>query len=149
MESLTNISFKATDKGLNETLSSLAPLQLEARSAFQTNSATSSYRGIVASSPESSLDSQDIHPFRSGAEESRQVTGLPSVNIAAPQGFPFSRSTSDGYEASGGEDSDRVSSRIIQTSTNWSNILFDPGQDESVVKLKASSSSSQANMRIL
>ncbi|GMI87413.1 hypothetical protein like AT1G69420 [Hibiscus trionum] len=147
MEPLTNISAKASDKGFNYTSSSLAPLQLEARSAFQTSRAMSSYHGVVASS-ESSLDSPDIHPFRvssSGAEDSRQLTGLPS----APKGFPLSRSTSDGYEASGGEDSDRVSSRIIQRSTNWSNVLFDPEQDESVVKLKAPSSSSQANIRIL
>jgi hypothetical protein len=58
--------------------------------------------------------------------------------------FPLSRSTSDGYEASGGEDSDRVSSRIAQRSNNWSNFLFRADQDESVFRLKASSSSSQA-----
>ncbi|XP_039034679.1 probable protein S-acyltransferase 22 [Hibiscus syriacus] len=152
LESLTSISSKATDKGFNDTLCSLAPLQLEARSAFQTSRAMSSYPGIVASSPESSLDSPDIHPFRvssSGAEESRRLTGLPAVNMAAPKGFHLSRSTSDGYEASGGEDSDQVPSRIIQRSTNWSNVLFDPEQDESIVKLKAPSSSSQANIRIL
>ncbi|KAK8667817.1 hypothetical protein V6N13_105298 [Hibiscus sabdariffa] len=135
----TNISAKASDKGFSDTSSSLAPLQLEARSAFQTSLAMSSYPGVVASSPESSLDSPDTHPFRvssSGAEESRRSTGLSSVNMAASKGFPLSRSTSDGYEASGGEDSDRVSSRIIQRSTNWSNVLFDPEQDESLIELK-------------
>ncbi|KAK8547035.1 hypothetical protein V6N13_099780 [Hibiscus sabdariffa] len=152
MESLRSISSKYAVKGFNDTSSSLAPLQLEARSAFQTSRAMSSYPGIVASSPESSLDSPDIHPFRvssSGAEESRRLTGLHAVNMAAPKGFPLSRSTSDGYEASGGEDSDRVPSRTIQRSANWSNVLFDPEQDESDVKLKAPSSSSQANIRIL
>ncbi|XWS69668.1 hypothetical protein CRYUN_Cryun04dG0198800 [Craigia yunnanensis] len=151
-EPLMNISAKAADKGFNNTSSSLAPLQLEAQSAFQTSRAMSSSVGIVASSPESSLDSPDIHPFRvssSGAEESRQLTGLPAVNMAAQKGFPLSRSISDGYEASGGEDSDRVPSRIIQRSTNWSNILFGSEQDQRIVKLKAPSSSSQANSRML
>ncbi|KAH1031388.1 hypothetical protein J1N35_043562 [Gossypium stocksii] len=145
MDPLMTISAK-------DTSSSLAPLQLEARSAFQTSRAMSSYAGIVASSPESSLDSPDIHPLRvssSGAEESRRQTGLSSVKMAVPKGFPLSRSTSDGYEASGGEDSDRVPSRIIETSTNWSNVLFDSEQDDSIVKLKAPSSSSRANIRML
>ncbi|TYJ00470.1 hypothetical protein E1A91_A13G088200v1 [Gossypium mustelinum] len=145
MDPLMTISAK-------DTSSSLAPLQLEARSAFQTSRAMSSYAGIVASSPESSLDSPDIHPFQvssSGAEESRRLTGLSSVNMAVPNGFPLSRSTSDGYEASGGEDSDRVPSRIIETSTNWSNVLFDSEQDDSIVKLKAPSSSSQVSIRML
>ncbi|KAF2299145.1 hypothetical protein GH714_030786 [Hevea brasiliensis] len=108
---------------------------------------------IVASSPESSLDSPDIHPFRvssSGAEESRRVTGLSVAGAASHSGIPLSRSTSDGYEASGGEDSDRVPSRLVQRSTNWSNLLFRPDQDETVFRLKASSSSSSlANNRKL
>ncbi|XVF43174.1 hypothetical protein PTKIN_Ptkin02bG0019200 [Pterospermum kingtungense] len=152
MEPLMNISAKAADKGFNDTSSSLAPLQLEALSAFQTSRAMSSSVGIVASSPESSLDSPDIHPFRissSGAEESRQLTGLPAVNVAALKGFPLSRSISDGYEASGGEDSDRVPSRIIPRSTNWNNVIFGSEQGERIVKLKAPSSSIQANNRML
>ncbi|XWS64217.1 hypothetical protein CRYUN_Cryun06bG0167600 [Craigia yunnanensis] len=152
LEPLMNISTRAADKGLNDTSSSLAPLQLEARSAFQTSRAMSSSFGIVASSPESSLDSPDIHPFRvssSGAEESRQLTGLPSVNMAAQKGFPLSRSISDGYEASGGEDSDQVPSRIFQRSANWSNVLLGSEQDERAVKLKVPSSSSQVNSRML
>ncbi|XVF85876.1 hypothetical protein PTKIN_Ptkin17bG0153200 [Pterospermum kingtungense] len=152
LEPLMNMSAKAADKGFNDTSSSLAPLQLEALSAFQTSQAMSSSGGIVASSPDSSLDSPDILPFRvssSGAEESRHLTGLPAVNKAAQKGFPFSMSTSDGYEASGGEDSDRVPSRMIQRSTNWSNALFASEQGERVVKLKAPSSSSQANNRML
>ncbi|XVE91555.1 hypothetical protein REPUB_Repub01dG0019600 [Reevesia pubescens] len=151
LEPLMNISAKAADKGFSDTSSSLAPLQMEARSAFQTSRAMSSSVGIVASSPESSLDSPDIHPFRvssSGAEESRQLTGLPAVNMAAQKGFPLSRSTSDGYEASGGEDSDQVPSRMIQRS-NWSNVLFGSEPDGRVVRLKAPFSSSQANNRML
>ncbi|TQD89279.1 hypothetical protein C1H46_025128 [Malus baccata] len=156
MESITKGSAIAVDKGFSETSTSLAPLQLEARSAFQTSRAMSSSTGIVASSPESSLDSPDIHPFRvssSGAEEARRLTGLPAGAIAAGQrGIPLSRSTSDGYEgyeASGGEDSDRVPTRIVQRSTNWSNLLFRSDQDERVVKLNASSSSGLANTRKL
>ncbi|KAL5553710.1 hypothetical protein UlMin_041111 [Ulmus minor] len=144
MEPLTKVSAKTVNKGFTETSTSLAPLQLEARSAFQTSRAMSSSTAIVASSPESSLDSPDIHPFRissSGPEEARRLTGLSVAGIAAAQsGFPLSRSTSDGYEASGGEDSDRVPTRIVHRSTNWSNILFSSDPDERMLKLKASSS---------
>ncbi|KDP41251.1 hypothetical protein JCGZ_15658 [Jatropha curcas] len=152
IEPVTKVSGMAAEKGFTETSTSLAPLQLEARSAFQTSRAMSSSVGIVASSPESSLDSPDIHPFRvssSGAEESRRLTGPSVAGTAAHNGIPLSRSTSDGYEASGGEDSDRVPSRIVQRPTNWSNLLFRPDQDEDVFRLKASSSSSQANNRKL
>ncbi|XP_077215385.1 putative protein S-acyltransferase 22 [Tasmannia lanceolata] len=119
-EPLAKISSKATDNNgsdLNaETSTSLVPLQLEARSAFRTSRAMSS-SGIVASSPESSLDS----PFRvssSGAEEARGLTALPA------RGIQLTRSTSDGYEPSGGEDSDRVPSRNVHRSTNWSSPIF-------------------------
>ncbi|KAM7269768.1 hypothetical protein ACFE04_025265 [Oxalis oulophora] len=131
----TNVSATSFDRHL-------APLQLEARSAFQTSQAMSNTGGIIGSSPDSSLDSPDIHPFRvssSGAEESKRLAGL----IPTQKGFPLTRSTSDGYEASGGEDSDRVPSRIPQRSTNWSSILFSSDKDERVVKLKAPSSSSR------
>nr|POF08315.1 putative protein s-acyltransferase 22 [Quercus suber] len=104
----------------------------------------SSSTGIVASSPESNSDSPDIHPFRvssSGAEEARQLTSLSAAAAITQRGLPLSRSTSDGYEASGGEDSDRVPSRIIQRSTNWSNLLFGMNHDERVIRLNASSSS--------
>ncbi|XP_044488864.1 probable protein S-acyltransferase 22 isoform X2 [Mangifera indica] len=153
---VSSLSAKAVQNGFTEASTNLAPLQLEARSAFQTSRAMSSSAGIVASSPESSLDSPDIHPFRvssSGAEESRQLTGLSAGIMSAQKGFPLSRSTSDGYEASGGEDSDRVPSRIIQRSTNWSNLLFSTEHDEkiddSIVKLKAPSSSSNSINRKL
>ncbi|CAN1794200.1 Probable protein S-acyltransferase 22 [Linum perenne] len=153
IESATvGVSGGAPGKGFTETSSSLAPLQLEARSAFQpSRTMAAGSVGVVASSPESSLDSPDIHPFRvssSGAEESRRLTGLPPIVGCGPSsnsGFPLSRSTSDGYEASGGEDSDRVPTRIVQRSTNWSNLLFRANQDESIMRLKAASSSSQPN----
>ncbi|XP_057495017.1 probable protein S-acyltransferase 22 isoform X2 [Actinidia eriantha] len=149
---LANVSAELADSNGNdivvpETSTSLAPLQLEARSAFRTNRAMSSSTGIVSSSPESSLDSPDLHPFRvsSGTEEVRRLTGLSAAGAAAQTGIPLSRSTSDGYEASGGEDSDRVPSRTVQRSTNWSNLLFRSDQDERVVRLKASTSSGHAN----
>ncbi|ERN06512.1 probable protein S-acyltransferase 22 [Amborella trichopoda] len=114
-----------------ETSNSLAPLQMEARSAFRTSRAMSSAAtgAVVASSPESSLDSPDLHPFRvssSGADDTTQG-GLSGAAAAASQGgsIRFSRSTSDGYEASGGEDSDRVvPPRVHQRSSNWSSLLF-------------------------
>ncbi|KAG6654211.1 hypothetical protein I3843_05G118900 [Carya illinoinensis] len=147
---LPTVSVKAVEKGFNETSTSLAPLQLEARSAFQTSRAMSSSAGIVSSSPESSLDSPDIHPFRSssGAEEVRRLTGLPTIGAVAQGVIPLSRSTSDGYEASGGEDSDRVPSRIVQRSTNWSNLLFGSGHDERVIKMNASSSTQAYNRKL-
>ncbi|KAF8399537.1 hypothetical protein HHK36_015404 [Tetracentron sinense] len=153
LEPLTKISAKAGNINdvVAETSTSLAPLQLEARSAFRTSRAMSTSAGIVASSPESSLDSPDLHPFRvssSGAEEARGLTALSTAGSAAQKGIPLSRSTSDGYEASGGEDSDRVPSRTVHRSTNWSNLLFSSGHgEERTVKSKASSSSSQANIR--
>ncbi|GFZ18264.1 DHHC-type zinc finger family protein [Actinidia rufa] len=153
---LANVSAEFANSNGNdivvpETSTSLAPLQLEARSAFRTNRAMSSSTGIVSSSPESSLDSPDLHPFRvsSGTEEVRQLTGLSAAGAAAQMGIPLSSSTSDGYEASGGEDSDRVPSRTVQRSTNWSNLLFSSDQDERVVRLKASTSSGHANNRNL
>ncbi|KAJ1423684.1 hypothetical protein SESBI_12324, partial [Sesbania bispinosa] len=99
--------------------------------------------GLFASSPESSLDSPDIHPFRvssTDAEEARRLAGLSAVGAANLKGIPLSRSTSDGYEASGGEDSDRVPTRIVQRSTNWTNLLFSADQDERAFEPKSSSS---------
>ncbi|KAG8366401.1 hypothetical protein BUALT_Bualt17G0075800 [Buddleja alternifolia] len=111
----------------NETSTSLAPLHHEARNAFRMGRAVMGPTDIVASSPESSLNSPDIHPLRvssSGAEETRRrLVGL-SANPMAQNDMPLSRSTSDGYDASGGEDSDRVPTRIVHRSNNWSSLLF-------------------------
>ncbi|KAL7240617.1 hypothetical protein ACSBR2_006305 [Camellia fascicularis] len=141
---LTNVSAK--NDLIPETSTSLAPLQLEARSAFRTSLAMSGSMAIVGSSPESSLDSPDLHhPFRaapSGPEEARRLTGLSTAQKA----IPLSRSTSDGYEASGGEDSDRVPSRAVQRSTDWSNLLFSSDWDANVVRLKAPASSNNRNI---
>ncbi|WVZ11394.1 hypothetical protein V8G54_015924 [Vigna mungo] len=129
-------------KGFSGT-SSLAPLQLEARGVFQASQAVSSSGGIVASSPESSLDSPDIHPFRvssTEAEEARRLASLSGIGGTNLKGIPLSRSTSDGYEASGGEDSDRVPSRVVQRSTNWTNLLFSGDQEERAFDPKPSSS---------
>ncbi|XP_018461478.1 probable protein S-acyltransferase 22 [Raphanus sativus] len=112
--------------------SGLGPLQLEARSAFQTSRAMSGSGGLtVTSSPESSLDSHDIHPFRVSAEAAEGSVQLnrfsSAVGLMGQQGgqhqqqsmmmmMPLSRSTSGGYDASGGEDSDQVPCRSIYKS---------------------------------
>ncbi|PKI75504.1 hypothetical protein CRG98_004174 [Punica granatum] len=131
MEPSTNIS----SRGFGQ---DLVGLHLNARSAFQTSRATYNPTGPIGSSPESSLDSPDIRPFHQP---------LPSVITAANRGIPIPlprNSASDGYEASGGEDSDRVPSRFTERPMNRSSRLFSSsGQDERVVRLKGSSSSSQ------
>ena len=143
MESLTKVSSSNTDKALSG-MSRLAPLPFEAHNTFQTSQPMSSSAGIVPSSPESSLDSPDIHPFRvssSGAEKARQlaVAGASGAGAATLKEISLSGSTSDGYEASGGEDSDRVVPfRIVQRSTNWTN-LFRADQDERAFKKPQSS----------
>lgn len=144
MESLTKVSSSNTDKALSG-MSRLAPLPIEACSTFQTSQAMSSSAGIVPSSPESSLDSPDIHPFgvsSSSAEKARQLAGPSAAGAATLKEIPLSSSTSDGYEASGGEDSDRVDpSRIVQRSTNWTNLLFRADQDDKAFKMSLSSTS--------
>uniref|UniRef100_A0A1D1YZN6 S-acyltransferase n=1 Tax=Anthurium amnicola TaxID=1678845 RepID=A0A1D1YZN6_9ARAE len=155
LEPLAKISSSATDSNGSdlapEASTSLAPLQLEARSAFHTSRAMSS-TAIVSSSPDSSLDSPDLHPFcvpSSGVEGTQGFTSLPSIGSAGQKGIQLSRSTSDGYEASGGEDSDRIPSRIVHRSSNWKNLLFGSSHVETG-ELKASSSGGlQANMRPL
>ncbi|CAN6225945.1 unnamed protein product [Urochloa humidicola] len=118
-----------------EALSSLAPLQLEARSAFHPSRAASS-ANVGGSSPDSSLDSPDLHLYRvsavssSGAEE-LQLTALAAPGSTPQQGIQLSRSTSDGYEASGGEDSDRIPSRIVHRSSNWASIILNSDQGAS------------------
>ncbi|GJN32957.1 hypothetical protein PR202_gb21505 [Eleusine coracana subsp. coracana] len=115
-----------------EALSSLAPLQLEARSAFHPSRAASS-ANVGGSSPDSSLDSPDLHLYRvsavssSGAED-LQLTALTAPGSTPHQGNELSRSTSDGYEASGGEDSDRIPSRIVHRSSNWASIILNSDQ---------------------
>ncbi|MCD7468652.1 putative protein S-acyltransferase 22 [Datura stramonium] len=136
---------------ITESSSSLAPLQLEARSDFRTSRGLPTSGVVVASSPESSLDSPDIHPLRvssSGVEDATHLVGHLSSGMTLQKDIPLSRSTSDGYEASGGEDSDRVPTRIVQRSTRWSSILFGSDQqDDRVRRLMIPSSSSQANIR--
>ncbi|CAA2975693.1 probable S-acyltransferase 22 [Olea europaea subsp. europaea] len=128
-----------------EASAGLVSLQHEAPSALRTSRAMPTSAHIVASSPESSLDSPDLHPFRassSGAEEAGQFVGLSTSGMAFRKGIPFSRSTSDGYEASGGEDSDQIPSRIVQRSINWSSLLFPSEQHRTIAKLPMPSSSS-------
>lgn len=125
---------------LSETSTSLLPVQLEARSAFRPGRAMPNSTGNVASSPDSSLDSPDIRPFRGsslGVEEAR----LSAAAIANQKEIPLSRSTSGGYDASGGEDSDQVPTRILHRSSNWSNLLFGSEQDRTAKKFMPPSSS--------
>ncbi|XP_016181418.1 probable protein S-acyltransferase 22 isoform X2 [Arachis ipaensis] len=117
LEALPKIPANSIDNGFSGT-SSLAP-QFEAWSMFQASHAVSSSAGVVASSPESSLDSPDIHPFRVSASRAEEASWTGAANLKE---IPFSRSTSDGYEASGGEDSDRVPTRFVQRSANWTNL---------------------------
>ncbi|KAL3840546.1 hypothetical protein ACJIZ3_025137 [Penstemon smallii] len=122
---------------ITETSSSLAPLQLEARSDFR------AMAGIVASSPESSsIDSPDIHPL-SRVEEGRR-------RLVNEKEIALSRSTSDGgYDASGGEDSDRVvPTRILHRSDNWGSLLFGTQQNVTT-NVPEPSSSTLSNHRKL
>ncbi|KAJ0677673.1 putative protein S-acyltransferase [Helianthus annuus] len=124
------------DRITGQGFSSLAPLQIEARSVFRPMGSTN----IVESSPDttSSVDSPDIHPVRisSGADEARKP-----VSVAQEMAGVLSRSTSGGYDASGGEDSDRVPSRLVQRSGNWSAWVFGGELDERVARFKTASSS--------
>ncbi|RWW00583.1 hypothetical protein GW17_00036451 [Ensete ventricosum] len=148
LEPLAKVSASATDGNVSDlvpkTSTGLAPLQLEARSAFWPNRPMPSAR-VVASSPDSSLDSPDLHPFRissSGTEEAQGLNSISNPGIIPPRGIQRSRSTSDGYEASGGEDSDRIPSRIVHRSSNWASIVLGSEHIQIVDDLKASSSAS-------
>nr|XP_019710171.1 probable protein S-acyltransferase 22 isoform X2 [Elaeis guineensis] len=155
LEPLAKISASTTDSNgtdlAPDTSSSLAPLQLEARSAFRPSRPAPSTK-IIASSPDSSLDSPDLHPFRissSGAEEVQGLTTNPASGTVSQKGIQLSRSTSDGYEASGGEDSDRIPSRIVHRSSNWSNLVLNPGRGEMAADFKTASASLQSYVRPL
>uniref|UniRef100_A0A0A9D4Q1 Uncharacterized protein n=1 Tax=Arundo donax TaxID=35708 RepID=A0A0A9D4Q1_ARUDO len=134
-DTLARTSVSGTDSNFSdmamETPGSLAPLQQEARRAFQP-SAPSSIRNLTLS-PESSLDSPDLHPFRvsvSGADELRSFMSLVTSESTAQKSIALSRSTSAGYEASGGEESDRIPSRIVHRSSNWANVILNSGRRE-------------------
>lgn len=127
----------------------LAPLQREARSVFRTNQAVSS-AGIASSySPDSSLDSPERHSLRvssSGCEEAARR--FEPGDASAHRGAWLS-TCSDGYEASGGEDSDRVPSRIVHRSSNWSDLISNARRNDMADRLSAatSSASMQAKTR--
>lgn len=122
-----------------ETSASLAPLQLEARNAFRSSRAMFS-PAIAASSPESSsLDSPDLQPFCITSATADVAQGLAEIPPPGQTVIHLSRSTSDGYDASGGEDSDRVPSRIVHRSSNWSK--FFAANEPKAVAAAASSSS--------
>ncbi|KAF0910833.1 hypothetical protein E2562_004799 [Oryza meyeriana var. granulata] len=128
LDPLTRLSASGTESNFSdaaiETSGHLAPLQFEARSAFQPSTAASTRN--AASSPESSFDSPDLHPFRHSSCTADEMQGV--IPHPAQAGIKFLRSTSDGYEASGGEDSDRIPSRIVHRSSNWANAILSSGQ---------------------
>ncbi|ONM59361.1 putative protein S-acyltransferase 22 [Zea mays] len=134
LKPVAKISTDAIDSASSD-MSNLAPLQLEARSAFHPSRAASSVN-VGGSSPDSSLDSPDLHLYRvsavssSGAED-LQLTALTAPGSTSHQGIQLSRSTSDGYEASGGEDSDRIPSQIVHRSSNWASIILNSDQSAS------------------
>nr|GEY89134.1 probable protein S-acyltransferase 22 [Tanacetum cinerariifolium]GEZ19293.1 probable protein S-acyltransferase 22 [Tanacetum cinerariifolium] len=122
-------------------LSSLVPLNLEARSVFR---AMSTSTGIVGSSPDSGLASPDIQPFMdpSGADTTRmQTDAVVSGRHEKQRIISLTGSMSDGYDASGGEDSDRVPSRLVQRSGNSSARLFDADENDRIARLKMPSTS--------
>ncbi|VAH44220.1 unnamed protein product [Triticum turgidum subsp. durum] len=131
LKPVAKISTDAIDSNGNDMVS-LAPLQLEARSAFHPSRAASS-ANVDGSSPDSSLDSPDLHLYRfsgvsSSAAEDLQLVALTAPGSTPHHGIQLSRSTSDGYEASGGEDSDRIPSRIVHRSSNWASIILSTDQ---------------------
>lgn len=136
--SVTNAASKATKSGG----ALLTPLQLEARSAFTTSKAMSTSR-TAAFSPDSSLGSPDIRPFR---VSSLAAEGTHELRLRQPSGahgytgVQLSSSTSDGYDASGGEDSDQIPSGIIPRSVNWSSLLISSDRSSMENEHKASSS---------
>ncbi|XP_076948369.1 putative protein S-acyltransferase 22 [Bidens hawaiensis] len=127
-ESKTSRSFRNEDRTTDGILSRLMPVQLESHGVFR----------AISSSPDSSLDSPNIQPcmLSSGAEDALVSGGPEKQGIV-----PFNRSTSDGYDASGGEDSDRVPSRALVRSGNTSARLFDVDKDDRIGRLKMPSSS--------
>ncbi|CAN6301830.1 unnamed protein product [Urochloa humidicola] len=135
LDPLATLSASGTESNFSdaamEISGSLAPLQLEARSAFQPSTA-GSIRNIV-SSPESSFDSPDLHPFRISSSTAEEMQGV--MPHSTHKAIEFTRSSSDGYEASGGEDSDRIPSRIVHRSSNWDNVILNAGQGGPAVDL--------------
>ncbi|CAA6657442.1 unnamed protein product [Spirodela intermedia] len=125
-----------------EASTSFAPLQLEPRSAFHSRQAMD-FTWDVPSSPDSTAGSPDLHPFRvsSGAEDPEGLSSpLPSLVSAAQEGILPSSSVSDGYEASAGEDSDRVPSRTVHRSSDWGKLLAESSHGDGTEDLKVSSS---------
>ncbi|KAL0734657.1 hypothetical protein Bca4012_010867 [Brassica carinata] len=81
------------------TNSGLAPLQLEARSAFQTSRARSGRAAGFSSAV-------GLMGQKRGQQQRQSMMMM----------MPLSRSTSNGYDASGGEDSDQIPQRSIRKS---------------------------------
>lgn len=139
LDPLATLSASGTESNYSdaatEICGSLAPLQLEARSAFQPSTAASTRN--VASSPESSFDSPNLHPFRTSSATADEMQG--AMMHTAHRGIEFKRSSSDGYEASGGEDSDRIPSRIVHRPSNWASVFLNSSQGDPPADLLSAS----------
>jgi hypothetical protein len=142
LDPMARTSASGTDCNFSDmvmkTPGSLVPLQHETRSAFQPSAALSIRNLNLTLSPESSLESPDLHPFRvsmSGADELQSFMSLAASESTAQKTIALSRSTSGGYEASGGEDSDRIPSRIVHRSSNWTNVILNSGRQETMSNL--------------
>lgn len=147
LERLAKISASATDSNESDIdpvrCTNLAPLQHEARTAFHTSRAMSCTEILASSSPESSLESPDQFEMASGTEA---ILASSVDDTSSQKEIRFSRSTSDGYEASGGEDSDRVPSRIVHRSSNWSNLAFNSGRNTTIDNILRASTSTGMNV---
>ncbi|XP_047318302.1 probable protein S-acyltransferase 22 [Impatiens glandulifera] len=123
-----------------------ASINLESRLSLEISSPSV----IAASSPDScGMDSPPrlFGPFRgstsSVANDARGLTGVSNCMMPAEEHISWSRSTSDGYEASGGEDSDQFPSTINLTNRQS---VFD--RDEiRLVSLRDLASSSHGHSR--
>ncbi|KAK9052171.1 hypothetical protein SSX86_028799 [Deinandra increscens subsp. villosa] len=132
-ESKNSRNTRNDDTRTDGIMSSLMPLQLEAHSAFR----------AISSSPDSSLDSPNIQPCMVSSGTDRTVMHRDDRISGGPEKImSLKRSMSDGYDASGGEDSDRVPSRHVQKSGNSSARLLGPDQDDRIARLKMPSTSS-------
>lgn len=98
----------------------------QAQIAFNANQAISS--------PDSCLNSPDLYPPRISPPRAAKDAALVEISTSttATQDIPLSRSTSDGYDASGGEDSDQVPTRIVHRSSNWSSLLVGSEPDRTI-----------------
>lgn len=145
-EPRTKISASANDSngghGSPEASTRFPSLLLGARSAFHSRQAVD-FTWALPSTPDSTPGSPDLHPFRvSSCAEDPELpsSSLPSQVSASQEGTLLSSSASDGYEASAGEDSDRVPTRTAHRPSNWGKLVTESSHGDVTDELKVSSS---------